>query len=174
VAAAWPTNAWNGDSGAQAVAAIGAGNPLTFLSIVGGPLNDGVIPVDAVVTNLTVAFNWQIFLTAGNALIITEGHESGSTNVTVTGDGSGSLSGSYTDDLPIPPGTTWQNVIDAHFGNMGWSLQRSAAAQAGGTARILITAFQIIVTYSGGTPTSITFIKVPPVPGRVPARQGKA
>ena len=167
VVAAWSAVSWNGDSGSEAVAAIGAGNAANFIFIAGGPLNDSVIPLDAIVDSVAYSFDWQIFLTAGNELAISNGFGAPSDSVTVTGDDSGTISRTYFSG----GGLTWQDVLDAHLNDFEWLLSRTASVQAGGFARVIISSFQILVTYHGGTP-AVTFAKLSPVPSREPVLQG--
>ncbi len=163
VVSGWSQTVWNGDTGSQTVPAHGPDLSEVFIQINGGPENDLVIPLTANILDIAVSFDYQVFLSAGNEVLLV--NQFNGAFVTITGDTSGSMSGAFGG-----PVGTWQQVLDAHLQIFGWQFQSSNAAQAGGTARLIITNFQLLITYPNAP---VTFAKLPLVPGRVPARQGK-
>lgn len=156
IAAAWPTNAYNGDSGVFAQGAVGAGNPGNFLEISGNLLDDSVIPLTAIVNTITFSGDYAITAPASN----TGQFIFGSFLTPHTYSGSASGSATYLFDL-TGLGATWADVLAAGSGLFEWLFQRDAAAQAGGNMRIVVTNFAALVDYS---PVS-TFTAVAPIVG---------
>lgn len=166
--AAWSQTAWNGDTGVQILPAHGGDLGDELIQINGGPENDGVIPLTAFVGVVSINFDWQAIITgAGNSLTLSDSFDLFNA-VTITGNASGSLS--VPSDMG---GATWQVVLNAHIQQFGFQLRSDSAAQAGGTARLIITNFTLVVNYTPVSSATVTFVKLPPVPGRTPALQGK-
>ena len=161
VAAGWDPDVFDGDSTSEAVP--GHTGPDTFLEIEGGPLDDAVIPGDAMLEELHCTFDWAVELTPGNTFQVVM--SLGRTFETVTGDSSGDLVSGIT-----VPGVTWDDYLAAHVQVFGFRFGSDTGAQPGGSARIVVSNFQIHVTYSGGTVVpSVTRV----IPTRGPTSGGR-
>jgi hypothetical protein len=103
-----------------------------------------LIPHDAIVDQLDITANYALTAPGGNSGSI------GVTNggVTWSGSQSGSLHGTVVDG--VSPWSDWLAVAA-----IGWSLTCDNAAQAGGSMRVVISNFQLTVTYHGGTPKTV-------------------
>jgi hypothetical protein len=144
VVSGWSSTSWNGDSGTFSQGALGAGHSTVFVSIAAAPFDDGVIPHDAIVDQLDITADYALTAPGGNSgsIAVTTG-----AGATWSGSQSGSMHGTIVDG--VSPWSDW--LAAAAF---AWTLNCDNSAQAGGSMRVVISNFQITITYHGGTPTT--------------------
>lgn len=145
IAAAWSAVSFNGDSGLETVA--GHAGPQTFLSIAGGPLDDGFLAPATELVGILTRFDYQVVIPAGNTCLVV--NLLGSGFDTVTGNGTGSLESGQ----QSLAGETWASFLAQALQIYGFQFQSAAGAQAGGDHRIIITNFEFEVEYTQPAPS---------------------